>query len=167
MRRILRFAPSLAARASAARRLALFTGVLLFLTGCVASISGERLPVEERQIVVIEPHSRDAGTAFERIARWGLRNFNFPKDAIAVSAPSQGLIVFKEFGIIRRKENELTSIGYTLTIDVRDERIRFTFTIGEPNDVAITTESDAQQMREYFTYLRESILRAIEEDDTF
>jgi hypothetical protein len=141
--------------------------VLFFLVfaGCTLRGSTERLLVEDRQITDLTTHSQNQDTAFGLIKQWAMRNYNFPQEVIALADPEAGLLVFKEFGVIKRGDGEQIAIGYTLTMQVVDRQVRFIYTIGDPNVPDITTTDDGRQMEEYFEYLKIRILKAIEEDE--
>ena len=140
---------------------------LVVLAGCIGPVSTTRIELEQRRVVDVDTHQQSMQTAFQRVYQLGIETYNFPDEAIIVADSASGTLVFKEFAVIKREIGDLASIGYTLRMDIRDRLIRYTFVIGDPNDIDLTTPNDGVAMKEFFGYLKQRIAMAIERDTSF
>ena len=116
-------------------------------------------------MVVIEDHSQTKDEAFDRIMRWVSRTYNSAQTVVQREDRESGNIVINASTTFRR--NIVTfPIRYNLTIDVRDDRIRFTSYVGESEAMGVS-KGEVQQVNDELAVLRLAIMAAVEEDDDF
>ena len=141
--------------------------VFLLLPGCGSVLNPEPLGYLERNLNVVEEHEVEPKIAMERIRLWALRYYNYPDEAIIIDDRDAFRYLFKDFTIVQRNVGEMIPIGYGLTVDVRPGKIRFIYTIGEPTEPTMTLTSDLEDLKEHFVFLVNSILSAMQDEDSF
>ena len=147
--------------------------LLLFLILVFAGCSGMgHASSESRQMVetTVET-SQTKEVAFNRLERWAAETYNSANDVIQLRDEEEGTLILRGAANVRlfAGDPEQHWLGYTMTIDVRDNAVRFRQTIGEPltGDAGYVSQYAADKLHEEFIVLRASALAALEEDDEF
>ena len=141
---------------------------LLILAGCTSlnPASGDQMETVE---TVVE-HSHTQADAFNRLERWVAETYVSANDVIQLNDEEEGTLVVRGAAEVSMGDVLSTMsilVGYTMTIDVRDNRVRFRQTIGQAIGGGNVTNAAAEDMIEHFELLRLSALAAMEEDDGF
>lgn len=122
---------------------------------------------EERQSVVVEEHSQPKDVAFDRMMRWASMNFVSAQDVVQRDDKDSGTIALAGMTDFKRGGIVSFPIRYNMTVDVRDERARFTFTIGDSPEANGLSSGEAAQVIAFFDAARASMMAAVETDDDF
>lgn len=139
--------------------------LLLFISACT---SMRMMSEDQREVITIEQHALSQDEAFTRAMRYVATAYRSANDVIQLQDRENGTIVAKGVHTVMRHGMTAIPVEYTMLLDIRDERIRFTQTIGAPtNAFAGITESEANQMHTFFAGLRASLMAAIMEEDDF
>lgn len=141
--------------------------VVIGLTGCMSTIA-PLVPPEDRSYQDVVSHSQTKAVAFQRTMKWVAQSFNSANDVVQLSNEEQGSIVLKGVYAANRFGVRIPT-RYTLTIDIKDNKTRFTYLIGSP------VESDARGPMKYemsdlvsnYNRLKSSIIAAINTSDDF
>lgn len=152
---------------SASRRFplaALLTLALGVLAGC--STFKPATDADRAEVETVAEHALSQGEAFDRLMRWAAETYNSANHAVQLSDRERGEIVVQGYARLPAGAGAY----YTMTMDVRDGRLRFRQSIGdfrgaEPSDYLSTGE--AARVREHFAVLRASALAALADDDDF
>ena len=142
----------------------------LLLAGCTAP---SRMTADQAEpVVMIEEHSLSKDEAFQRLSRWAARSYADANEAVQLADEDAGTLVIKGAEQVHHTRGGATyALGYTMTVDVRDGRLRFTQSVGEPYIsslmVAYVTETAASEMRGFFEQIRASALQALRAEDDF
>ncbi len=138
------------------------------LSGC-ATFTVVNDPAE-RNAEFIEEHSQTQGIAFDRLMRWVGRTYNSAQDVVQYENRETGSLVLKGIHTVSRAGVGIP-LYYTATIDLRDERARFQYNIGEPGPSATPIrgpfQGDIDKMKEFFESHTASAMRAISSTDDF
>lgn len=107
--------------------------------------------------------------AYARFRRWAAQTYNSANSVIQMDDPNSGTLVLKGAETISRMALVTFPMGYTMTMDIRDNRVRFTQVVGVPLDSKIggTTGGDAAKMRDHFATLRASAMASLTRTDDF
>ncbi|MCS4197338.1 DUF4468 domain-containing protein [Salinibacter ruber] len=138
---------------------------ILFLFGCSPSVN----MTEVKPVTSIESHPHDKNTAFSRAEEWMAKNYVSADEVIQMKDKEDGTIVAQ--GI--REATPWGTIGnkhfsYTLTLDIRDEKMRFTYELNGWEDFMKNQEQDVKNMKEWFrNELKPEILSFVRQEDTF
>ena len=143
---------------------------LLLLSGC--SGPSRMTASQAEPVVTVEEHSLSKEEAFERLSRWAARSYADANEAVQLSDEDAGTLVIKGAEQVQHTQGGATyALGYTMTVDVREGRLRFTQSVGEPYIsslmVAYVTETAASDMRGFFEQIRASALQALRSSDDF
>lgn len=139
--------------------------VSLALSGC-ASMAMVK-DSSERTSEVVETTTQPKTEAYNRIMRWAAQSYGSAQDVIQRSDPETGTIVLAGITDVQRAPGVSFPRAYNLTIDVRDERIRFTYTVGESSVAHGLQRNELERMMTYFTSLRMRVLEAVNRSDNF
>jgi len=137
---------------------------LLLLAGC-ASI--RQMSESMRKVVTIEKDSLSKAAAYKKTLAWTSTSFQSADMNIKMKDPDQGTIIFS--GQHEVHGDALTiPVTYTTTIDIRDQKVRFTQVIGNavPKRYMITQQY-AEQMHAFFKAQRADLLAYYNKKDMF
>lgn len=145
----------------------IIAALLMMMVGCASS---SELPAELSETVVVEEHSLSKTEAFSRVLRW-VRQTYPARDAVSLTDADSGTIIVQgEHRVSRYGGIGQYPLSYTMTLDVREGRLRFTQTVGEPLDPQWqggVSAGDAEQLNAHFADLRASALAALRAEDDF
>ncbi len=145
--------------------------VLLALAALLAAFAlsacapGSLTLIEEaaRQRQFTETHTLTQAEAYTRLRRWAAQTYSSAGEVIQMDDAASGTLVVKGAELVSRNGIDSFPLGYTLTMDVRDNRLRFTERVGDPLRAVIagTTVSDARQLRRRLDAIRASAIAAL------
>ena len=140
--------------------------VFMFINSCASIV---QMPEEMREVEVIKEHNLKQDEAFIRTVRWVATNFRSANDVIQLQDRETGAIVVNGTNRVTRGGITSFDIRFSMTLDIRDERIRFRQVIDAPVSTRIggITEEDAVKMHEYFESLRNRVIAYLETEDDF
>jgi len=146
-----------------AHALLISTVSLLMMAGCMSTV-----PLSERTWQDVEQHQQTQDVAFERTMRWVAQSYGSADDVVQLSDKDQGTIVLKGIYDANRAGVDIPT-NYTLTIDVRDEKARFKYRVGEPVEPGTNgpMKYEMDDLESNYRNLKSSILTAIDEEDDF
>jgi len=85
-------------------------------------------------VVTVENHSLSQDDAFTRLAWWAAETFVDENEGVRLSDEKTGTLVLKGTKRVHHLDGGAEyPLGFSLTIEVRDQRVRFTQKIGEPH----------------------------------
>jgi hypothetical protein len=152
------------------RRLSVFFALSIFLlaTGCASTQSISRSELTRTQEVVSHPHPKDK--AFNQARRWVAQNYGSADEVIQMSDKEAGTLVvkgvhsFTPAGMLTEVEN----FEYSLTLDIRDQKMRLTFDpIGWSTFPNLRAGDKETIHNHYRQTLKPSLLRYVRRDDSF
>jgi uncharacterized protein YceK len=148
------------------RRLTYALFLTLLLAGC-ASVG--KMTNEQQEVQTIEQHDLTQDEAYDRLMRWVAQTYSSANDVVQRSDKESGTIIVKGAHQVTRMGMTTFPLSYGMTIDVRDEKVRFTQNVGQPmdSDIGGVTKGDADKMHTHFEALRTSAMEALAEDDDF
>ncbi len=141
--------------------------LIAFIAGCA---SMQTISPEMREVVTIEEHNFSQDEAYERLMRWVAQTYNSANDVVQLDDKEAGTIIVKGAVDVTRSMMMVSyPASYTTTIDVRDQRVRFTQRVGGSLNPEISDPlaGEAKQVHVYFEVLRADAMRALREEDTF
>ena len=137
---------------------------VLLLSGCASMASASQ---DERQAVVVEEHDQTKDVAYERMMRWVAMNYVSAQNVIQRDDKESGTITLAGMTEFTRNYVATFPIRYNLTVDVRDERARFTYVIGDSPEASGLSKAEAAQVMEDFEMIRAGMMAAVETNDDF
>jgi Cu/Ag efflux protein CusF len=141
----------------------------LLLAGCSATRKAteeQRQPIQE---IVQHPHSKK--TAFNQAKRWAAQNFNSANEVIQEEDEEAGTLIMKGLEPVKNVSGGVMTptydVSYTLTLDIRDKKMRITFEPGAPENGALRRGMVKNLKEFYRKQLRPSLLQDVRQTDTF
>ena len=132
----------------------------LALAGC-ASIGVPRATDEQMaEHEHVYDHALSKSDAFSRISRWVAETYASAEDVVQLSDPGAGTVVAR--GAMPLGYGY--SVPYRMTIDVRDNRVRFAQQIQGPGRPSVEAADDVLDL---FSELRADAMSALSEPDDF
>lgn len=138
---------------------------VLAFTGC-SNLSMVK-DASERTKEVIENTTQPKAVAFERLLRWATQTYNSANTVVQRADAESGTIVISALTDVQRAPAVTVTRRYNLTMDVRDNRIRFTYNVGESTEAYGVMRGELNEMMANFDRLRSSALAAVNTTDNF
>ena len=152
------------------RRLQVFfaLSIFLFAAGCSGTERISRSDLGQTREVVSHPHSKDK--AFTQARRWVAQNYRSADEVIQMSDKENGTLVvngvhsFTPAGMLTNVEN----FEYSLTLDIRDEKMRLTFDPIGWSTFSNLRAGDKETINNHYRQtIKPSLLRYVRQDDSF
>lgn len=142
----------------------------LIIGGCASTRDAPAEMEKPIQEVVEHPHPKV--TAFNNAKRWAAQNFNSADDVIQEEDEETGTLIFKGIEPVKQVSGgPLTptyDVSYTLTLDVRDEKMRLTFDPGQHIESGRLSEGMAEGLRNHYKeQLRPDLLKSVRQRSSF
>ena len=138
------------------------------LLGCASARQAPSSAMAPMEEIVNHPHSKDK--AFTRAQRWAAQTFVSANEVIQMEDRESGTLVMKGvrqmpiYGMI----GEEGFFNYTLTLDIRDQKMRITYDLEGWSDFPRDQARDVEKMKEYYeNELKPSLLSFVREEDDF
>lgn len=154
------------------KKSALLAATLLLgflLSGCANTQKAPERLKESIQDVVQHPHSQKV--AFNKSKRWAAQNFNSANSVIQEEDEESGTLVMKGVESVKNVSGggmtPYYDVSYTLTLDIRDEKMRLTFTPRTTEENILRTGM-AKNIREFYKNdLKPNLLKEVRQSDSF
>jgi len=152
------------------KALFIVTGISILNLIFISCASMMEMQSDMREITIVENNNLTKDEAFDKTMRWIASYYNSANNVIQLSDKENGTIIINAAHRVSRAGGLVSyPLSYTMTIDIKENRIRFKQRIGSPLDPEIggVTRGDAEEMHIYFKDLRTSLLSQFEIDDDF
>lgn len=136
---------------------------LLTVLGCG---SMARMSPEMREVSAVEDHELSKDEAFDKTMRWIAESYNSANTVVQLSDEEGGTVVIQATETVRRLTVTIP-VRYRMTIDVKDNRIRFQQVILGRDGGGGLVQSDAEEMHQVFADVRASLLLYFQQDMEF
>jgi hypothetical protein len=148
---------------------------VLALTVTLAGCSGfKSVTPEQRSTVIVRDHTLTSAVAYDRFMRWAAQTYNSAQDVIQYQDKPSGSVILKGIHSVNRGGalGAQIPLTYTLTADVRDSRIRFSYEVGgiapgSPKTMRGPFSGDVEKMNLFFDSLTNSAMEALGSTDDF
>lgn len=134
----------------------------------LASCAGlqEASPSQMAEVETVEQHGLTKAEAFARLQRWAAESYGSANEVVQLADEEAGALVLKGAErVVHNPGGVLVTVGYTMTIDVKDDRVRFQQRISGRPDGGYVSQHAADQVLDLFPSLRASAMAALETDD--
>lgn len=134
--------------------------ILLALSACATFTPLS--PDEYPSVEAVEEHSLAQSEAYALLMRWAAETYGSANEVIQLADEENGTIVAKGAQPMMGFRAE-----YTMTMDVRDGRVRFRQRMTGYSGATYPSPSNVEQIEAYFAALRQSALSALNTEDDF
>ena len=132
------------------------TPLLIALLACG---SMEQMTDDMREVVTVEETEVTKEEAYDGLMQWIGQYYTASSEVLQMEDRESGTIVIRAVA-----EIGMLPVWYHMTMDVRDNRIRYTQTVGQARRDATPTVPVALEMHRHFEELRRLSIASITED---
>lgn len=126
------------------------------------------MPNEEREIVEVEHHTQSKDVAYSRTMRWIAENYNSAQDVIQYKSQDEGAIIIKALTPIHRGIGNYFDVRYTLSMGIKDERIRFKYAVGDLVNAYNLSAAEGKTVKDLFhKNIKPQVMASIERKSSF